>query len=244
MRLIRGPLACSAAIALAAVLALAGCGTARSAGPPRVTVTLSAPTNGATVGVRTVFVAGTVTPTHAQVRIAGRRVRVRRGRFSRAIYLTQGTTRIRILARARGYRPARLRTTVHYSSRTANVMLLARRAATSVGSVTSLVSGYGSAGGSGSFTLLNSAAGRQQFMTDCNANSGDANPQGCTCLYDHLVRSGAFNSRSQELAQARQMVRAATAGDVTEMPISLRSAVVACTPQVLQTTASGGAPPG
>ncbi len=236
MRLIRRACAYAGLIALCG-LACAGCATSTPAGPPQVTLSLTAPTSGATVGVRKVIVTGSVNPVHAAVRVAGKHVRVRHGSFVRPVYLNGRTTRIRIVARARGYRSARIDTTVHYSAGTAKVMLLARRAATSVRALAS----SGSANPSVLGPTLGSPAGRALFMQGCNNTPGQE--QACTCFYDHLARSGAFNSRSKQTAAMNQIIQAASDDNVAEMPFALRSAAAACASVALQVPATGGAPP-
>jgi Glucodextranase, domain B len=241
MRLICRTLACAASIALGG-LAVAGCGTSTPAGPPQVTLSLTAPTSGATVGVRTVLVAGTVTPAHAVVRVEGKRVRLRHGSFEHPVNLNGRTTRIKIVARAHGYRPARVETTVHFSSGTARVMLLARRAATSVRSAG--LSGSASAGlgaTAGSDPLLGSAAGRAEFMSAC-AGSDSGRQGACACVYSHVVAGGDFSSRSRELATRAQINQAEAAGDAADLPASVRTAAVDCASQIYGTSGAGAAP--
>lgn len=232
MRLPRLPLTGACLIALAC-LACAGCATSEPAGPPQVTLSLTAPTSGATVGVRTVFVSGTVSPAHAVVRVAGKRVRVHRGSFRHAIRLDRRTTRIKIVARARGFRTARIQTTVHYSARTARVMLLARRAATSVQSLApSINPGNTSLG-----PLLASSAGRAEFMSGCTRETGQ--DQLCGCFYDHLAQSGAFDSQAEQAVALNQIIQAGTDGNPAELPASVRTAAVACAPLVYNAPGTG-----
>ena len=227
------PLAGAALLALACV-ALAGCGSSAPSGPPQVTLLLTAPTSGATVGVRTVIVSGSVTPAHAVVRVAGKRVRVRHGSFVHAINLSARTTRIRIVARARGYRTGRIETTVHYSAGTAKVMLMARRAATSVQSAIPVASAT-----VGSEPLLGSAAGRAEFMTACTGAK-----TACACFYSHVVQGGAFSSRSRELAALSQINQAEADGNAAQLPASIRTAAVVCASQIYGTSSAGATPPG
>jgi hypothetical protein len=233
MRLTLRPLACALVIGLGC-LACAGCASSAPAGPPQVTLSLTAPTSGATVGVRAVIVTGTVTPAHSVVRVAGKRVRVRRGSFVRPVYLNGGTTRIKIVARAHGYRAARIETTVHYSAGTAKVMVLARRAATSVRSAIPTASAT-----VGSEPLLGSAAGRGEFMRECTGRQA-----ACACFYRHVVQTGAFSSRSRELAAVNQINQAEADGNAAELPPSIRTAAVACASQIYGTSAGGATAPG
>jgi hypothetical protein len=160
-----------------------------------------------------VIVTGTGAPAHAVVRVADKRVRVRRGSFVDAINLNRPTTRIRIVARARGYRPARVETTVHYSAGTARVMLLARRAATSVKALASATTSNGTAVA----PLLSSRSGRAEFMSGCTQGGGQE--QTCACFYQHLAGSGAFDTRAGQTASLDQIIQAGTSGDVTAMPV-------------------------
>ena len=58
-------------VAGVAALGVAGCGTSAPVTKPTVNVAITAPTSGATVGVRDVTVTGTVTPATAQVLVGG-----------------------------------------------------------------------------------------------------------------------------------------------------------------------------
>ncbi len=109
------------ALAACLVLALvvAGCGASGAPAAHEVTLSITAPTDGATVGVRQLEVAGTVTPGNAAVTIAGRPVPVRNGQFLMPMQLAGSSQTITVTGRARGYRPARTTTTVSYSSQTA-----------------------------------------------------------------------------------------------------------------------------
>ena len=217
-------------------LSLAGCGTAARTGPPTVVLSLTAPTTGATVGVRTIDVAGTVRPTQSVVKIAGRRVHVtRHGSFSSSIRLSRATTRIRIVARARGYVTARTQTTVRYSAATANGMRVALHAATdrNVGATTGI--------GFDTGPQFGSPAGRADYMANCNISTGGAGgTAACTCLYNHLNASGAFSTRAKEAALYQRAVTAVTRNSMSGMPISLRSSFVACAPLIFQTSRTAG----
>jgi hypothetical protein len=204
-----------------------------------VTLSLTAPTSGATVGVRTIKVAGTVAPAHAAVRIAGRRVRVHHGVFTAAIHLRRSMTRIRVTARARGFISASVQTVVHFSARTAQGMLIAERQSTGSGPT---VGGDGT--GWISLNLpFGSAAGRRHFMANCE--SGDATAtKACTCLYTHFVASGAFSTRAKLSAFYRQTITAVADQNGTEVPYALRSGFVACAPQIFQTAPGSGSPSG
>ena len=96
------------------VLALTGCGMS-SGERPDVTLSLVAPTDGATVKVRTIVVLGHVSPGNARVLVAGRWARVRRGTFRVRMRLPLVVNHIGVLAAAQGFRPASLKATVRVS---------------------------------------------------------------------------------------------------------------------------------
>jgi hypothetical protein len=97
-----------AALAACAVvaLALAGCGSTSS--QRAVSLTVSAPTNGAEIAVSRVRVFGTVTPSGASVLVGNSPAQVSNGTFTRWITVGRGVSYIRIAASAGGYRPARV----------------------------------------------------------------------------------------------------------------------------------------
>ncbi len=106
---------CLVGVVVAVVgMAAAGCG-AGVVGPRRVSLSLVAPTDGATVHVRSIVVFGHVTPADARVLVGGRWAAVRRGAFRLPMRLPLRVDRIGILAVAGGYRPASLMTTVRVS---------------------------------------------------------------------------------------------------------------------------------
>lgn len=129
MDICRTPVRLGAAC-LALVTVTAGC-AAGSAPAPRkiVSLSLTAPINGATLGVRRIEIAGTVSPADAQVMIGGRAVQVVRGAFTQSTWLASSSETITIAARAHGFVPAVSRTTVSYSSQTAAQILSARMTA-------------------------------------------------------------------------------------------------------------------
>jgi hypothetical protein len=130
------PLVLSVAVATAAVAAVVAVFTGRgpTAPPPlpNVGLAISAPTNGATVGVRRLVVVGTVTPRGATVTINGRAATVRDGTFALPLQLAGPTQTITVVGRAGGYRPATTATTVSYSPVTAAQLTAAQRAATTL----------------------------------------------------------------------------------------------------------------
>lgn len=93
-------------------------------------LSITAPTDGATVGVRQLEVAGTVTPGDAAVTIGGRPVQVRNGQFLLPMQLAGSSQTITVIGRAGGYQPARTTTTVSFSSQTAVSIQSAHKVAT------------------------------------------------------------------------------------------------------------------
>ena len=220
-----------AATCLTAVVALAGCGSAAPTGPPQVTLSLTAPTSGATVGVRVIKVAGTVAPAESAVRIAGRRVRVHHGTFDAAIHLGRATTSIRVTARAHGFVPVTVQTVVRFSASTPRGMLVARRDNTSGGAIA----------GDTSWVDLDvpfgSSAGRADFMSGCEGGDSTEGP-GCTCLYNHFLQSCVFSTRHGLETFYKQTTQAVSDQKVAEAPISLRAGLADRTSLIYQTTAA------
>ncbi|HEY2005139.1 MAG TPA: hypothetical protein VGG87_01750, partial [Solirubrobacteraceae bacterium] len=93
----------------------AGCGTSAPAGPPVASVSVTVPVNGALLFVSRVKLVGTVASGVQRIRVAGHRVRVRRGAFAVSVRLHRGRNRIRILAAAPGFVPTRSWLTLRYS---------------------------------------------------------------------------------------------------------------------------------
>lgn len=106
---------CAALAALSTCALLAACGSGGASGPQSVSVSLLAPTDGASVKVHKIYVVGSVDPRDARVTIAGQRVRVLRGGFKRSLLLARRLTRIRIVASAPGYLQASTEVAVRYS---------------------------------------------------------------------------------------------------------------------------------
>ncbi|MGH2875417.1 MAG: hypothetical protein ACRDNJ_14210 [Solirubrobacteraceae bacterium] len=116
---------------LLAALALGGCGASLGGSghqAPQVAISLTAPMTGATVGVNTIKVTGTVTPANASVRVGGLPATVRGAGFTRALSLHTETTTIPVTAVAPGWNPATVSVTVHYSRTLAHALTAARSA--------------------------------------------------------------------------------------------------------------------
>lgn len=119
--------ACWVPLAGLAALAVAGCGASAPVIKPTVKVAITAPTNGATVGVRDVTITGTVTPATAQVLVAGQPVKVQGGSFRRTLRLDSSAQTLVVTAQAAGYAPAQANTQVSYSAGLAAQLIAASR---------------------------------------------------------------------------------------------------------------------
>jgi Glucodextranase, domain B len=97
------------------VVAMSGCGGARS--PLAVRLALTAPADGSSVAVSNLKVLGTVDPPSAAVVVAGKHVHVAHGAFARWMSLRKGLSHITIIATAAGYAPAKLNIAVRNSPR-------------------------------------------------------------------------------------------------------------------------------
>lgn len=107
---------CASALCAAIVgAATAGCG---GGGQTHRAISLSvlAPTDGATVSIRSLVVVGTVSPHNAIVSVSGRRVNVERGAFRQPLTLNGSVSHITVSATASGYAQSTIPITVHYST--------------------------------------------------------------------------------------------------------------------------------
>lgn len=114
-------------VAGVAALGVAGCGTSAPVAKPTVNVAITAPTSGATVGVRVLTVTGTVIPATAQVLVAGQPATVHGGNFQRTLRLDSSAQTVTVTAQAAGYVPAQADTRVSYSAGLAAQLVAARR---------------------------------------------------------------------------------------------------------------------
>ena len=88
----------------AAALSAAGCGASGSPPTaPHVNLSISAPTDGATVGVHKVTILGTVTPAGAQVDVNGRPAKVSGSSFTGTLYVASSDQKIVVSGAAHGY---------------------------------------------------------------------------------------------------------------------------------------------
>jgi Glucodextranase, domain B len=106
---------CAAAILSIIAMTVTACGAAKS--PTAVQLSLTAPTDGATVTVSKVKVFGSVHPASAAVLVSGHRVHVSNGVFGRWVTLHEGASHIKVVATAVGLAPAKLNIAVRSSPR-------------------------------------------------------------------------------------------------------------------------------
>ena len=90
---------------IAAALCIAGCGGSTAPGKRAVSLSIVAPTSGATIGVRDIVVAGTVTPASAAVTVGGEPVKVTNGSYQLPMQLAEPSETITITGQANGYTP-------------------------------------------------------------------------------------------------------------------------------------------
>jgi hypothetical protein len=104
---------------VAATLGVAGCGVSSAPSTPHVSLNISAPTSGASVGVHQVTVEGTVSPLTAAVTVNGRPAHVAGGVYKQTLWVSSQNQKISVDAAAHGYTPANATTTISYSPTTA-----------------------------------------------------------------------------------------------------------------------------
>lgn len=215
----------------AACLCLAACAGTKS-GPDSVGLSITAPTDGATVGVRSIEIVGSVSPGTARVLIGRRAVKVRHGAFRQPLVLLAPVTHIRIRATASGLLGSSKVVDVHYSA-----TLFGRHGHRSSGghSPSSSASGASSsspASPQGAIARGQQAAFRQlrgpDFVAGCSHGNGELVSY-CTCVWSRLEGAG-FDTRAkfkQVLASWRQSFL--TKGVIAYPPV-IKKAVVACLP--------------
>lgn len=165
---------------------LSGCAVGGST-PTRspVSISLIAPTDGAVVGVRTIDVTGTVTPTGATVDVLGAPVTVHHGTFTRTLRLSAATTAIPVTATASGFTPAEDHITVHFSPTLAVALRTAHRpvsprprgpAVPTSGSALAFLSLLGPGGGTSPDASSAAGPSRAPAATGPSAATGSAAP--------------------------------------------------------------------
>lgn len=193
-----------AALLGAVCLASAGCGSVSA--PARVQVSLTAPTDGATVAVSRIEVLGTISPPTAELSVLGRPVAVTRGTFKTPISLHKGLTRIKITARAKG--------------------LLGSSMVVSVRYVPSSSAPNPQGGGADAGQLPRSGlppAAEAEAIGNCSVTSG-GQVELCTCIFDRLAKAG-FNTEAKWNALVYQWRRSLLSkGQITFPRVMLRAA--------------------
>lgn len=298
--------------ACVAAVGLVGCGTSAPVTKPPVNVTITAPTNGATVGVRQVTVTGTVSPANAQVTVGGQPATVRGGAFRRTVWLTGASQSVAVTAQASGYTPAQVQTTVSYSPNLAAQLVASTQAIESPGAAASQALGL--SGGSTASALASAVALRsprpaakhrastpatkrtrptsaptpapttgkptpapitsppvttpapapppvsapapapvlpspaeiaarvkQHWEGNClKGQSGRRVVPYCTCIYTHLVSTGAFKTPSTVNALVRRVNRYLHTGDASHLTRRIMRALVTCASRYPAAQSVGG----
>ena len=295
-------------VACTAAVGLVGCGTSAPVTKPPVNVTITAPTNGATVGVRQVTVTGTVTPANAQVTVGGKPATVRGGAFRRTVWLTGASQSVAVAAQATGYTPALAKTTVSYSPNLAAQLVASTQAIESPGPAASQALGLS---GSSTASALASAVAhpspapaakhtaskpvknstgptsgpttgkptpapitstpvttpapapapvtapapapvlpspaeiaarvKQHWEGNClKGQSGHKVVPYCTCIYTHLVSTGAFKTPSTVNALVRRVNRYLHTGDASHLTRRIMRALVTCASRYPAAQSVGG----
>lgn len=219
-----------AALAGLLCLLVAACG----GGTPAVTISVTAPTSGAAVGVRMIEVTGTVDPTNSSVVVEGRRVRVRNGVWATPMHLSRATTAITITARAPGHAPASTTTTVHYGAATARA-LAETRAGRNAGKP---ASGYNVIQPNAPVTIP--AGARAQFLIGCQAGGGSS--AACACILHAVTSSPIFRTQATYLQFLVQATKANATDSDSAIPSSIRQELIAAMKPciALQRQSAGG----
>lgn len=196
----------------------AGCGSASTqvaSAPPKVQVSLTAPTDGATVDVPRIYVIGTIVPRNARLRVAGKAVRVVDGTFREPMSLRRGLTHIRIDATARGFARSGMVVAVRYRAR-----ISAPETSSSKSPVPNAALSDGGGLPQGSLA---------EAVNSCSNETG-GNMSVCVCVFQRLARAG-FNTRAQWEALVKGWRRSFLSNGVIAYPPVMKNAIVACVRQ-------------
>lgn len=209
-----------------ATVSICGCASGGSSGQRRVSLTLTAPTDGASVQVRRIYVFGEVQPTDSTVRVGGRRVAVHGGVFREPLQLHGKVTHIRIIASAPGYSATELDSTVQFvppspppagSSSSAG-------AASPNGLGLSLPSG--ATGGTSAATSLRSPQAHQDFINGCTA--GGSSSARCECVYRNVLADSNLHTIGELTTFLRRTIAAELSGNRAALPPDARRVVLPC----------------
>ena len=217
---------CRALILCVTCAAATGCGSATTPpAPPKVRVTLTAPTDSATVEVSKIEVLGTITPESAVVHVAGKPVRVKRGAFEEPLVLRKGVTHIRIDGSAKGFSGASMVVSVRYTPRAP-----APAASSGGGGTEPRAPSSATPGGGGQAAGDLSPVQKAEAVNSC-ANASGGNTTLCLCIFDRLAKAG-FNTQAQWQALVENWRRSFLANGVITYPPVIKNAIVGCVKQL------------
>lgn len=183
---------------------VAGCESSKPSGPPTVNLSLTAPTDGVTVDTNAIEVIGKVTPSVAEVTIAGHRVKVSHGTFKRPMTLTRPLNRIRVSARAKGFATSSMLVSIRYAA-PKHVVHHA-----------------------GHQTRPESIV-ETNFVSSCS-DSPAGSTRTCTCLWNRLSAAGLASDRALESLAADWRRTFAATGTIT-YPAPFKDAILSCVKQ-------------
>ncbi len=212
-----------------------------TSGPPTVGLAITAPTDGSTVGVRTLELIGHVTPANAVVVVGRRVVRVQKGTFRQPLTLLHRLTHISVVAQASGFRGVSTVIAVRYSPR----LLHDPRAAASHARAAGNSSGPPRASTSSgpprvhvpslASTLAGESADanqliRPEFIAHCT-NLTPSRLSYCTCVWNRLKAAG-LDTPAKFTALAEEWRRTFLARGVIVYPAGLKNAILSCRGQL------------
>jgi hypothetical protein len=176
--------------------------------------------DGATVVVPGIVVLGTIEPKDAVVLVSGKRATVHNGAFKWPLVLRHRVTRIKVIARARGFVASTTELAVTYrpDHRRSPHAVRAGAVQSSPASASLVPLGGGADG------TLPSGPGAA-FVAGCTNSGGSV--IGCTCVWSELTKRG-FDTEPQLEALAEQWRRSFLSKGVIAFPPALRNAVLSC----------------
>ena len=214
---------------------LAGCAGGAS-GPPTVGLSIVAPTDGSTVGVRTLELVGNVTPANAVVMVGRTAVRVHGGTFRQPLVLLSRLTHLAVSATANGFRGSSTVVSVRYSPKLFAHPAAAprpRRQATGlqspapVGSQTPVGSPASVAQSEQAALGTPSAA---EFAAGCDHGNA-ALASYCTCVWQR-IKSAGYDNLDKLRAVVMNWRRTFLSRGVIVYPPAMKSAVLGCVSRI------------
>ena len=199
-------------------LCLGACGSGAT-GPPTVGLSILAPTDGSTVGVRALQLVGHVTPANAVVVVGHQAVQVRKGTFRQPLVLLGRLTHISVSATASGFRGASTVIAVRYAPKMFHHPAAARphRAPARSAAPARVAKRQQSAV---------SRAADAEFMSSCQNSSGGMASY-CGCMWNRL-RSAGLDTEAKWEALVMQWRRTFLTKGVIVYPPAMKSAIVGC----------------